>query len=262
MTQLLISVKNVEEALIALTAGVDIIDLKDPQVGALGSLDIDTTAQILQLIQQYSQTNTIQPNTLTSATVGESHTNFDALISDIYSRAKMGIDLVKIAISERFSELDLAHNWLNILGENLRILTDKEMPRTKLVAVFFADELMDFNLLERLKMAGFYGAMLDTRVKHQNLFEVCTKQTLQIFTQICQKNHLKSGLAGSLKAQHVDCLMHINPSYIGFRGGVCEGGMRMDTIAPHKIDNIKNLLHEHNKFNGIAHKSSNLALHS
>ena len=262
MTQLLISVKNVEEALIALTAGVDIIDLKDPEVGALGALDIDTTVQILQLIQQYSRANTTQTNTLTSATVGESHTNFDALLSDIHSRAKMGIDLVKISISERFNKQDSAYDWLNHLSANLRMMDDSEIPNVKLVAVFFADEPMDFNLLEKLKMAGFYGAMLDTSTKHQNLLEVCTKQTLQIFTQICQKNHLKSGLAGSLKAQHVDYLMHINPSYIGFRGGVCEGGMRMRTIAPHKIDDIKNLLHEHNKFNGIAHKSSNLALHS
>ena len=44
MTQLLISVKNVKETLIALDAGVDIIDLKDPDNGALGALDVDTSA--------------------------------------------------------------------------------------------------------------------------------------------------------------------------------------------------------------------------
>ena len=37
MTQLLVSVKNVEETFIALDAGVDIIDLKDPANGALGA---------------------------------------------------------------------------------------------------------------------------------------------------------------------------------------------------------------------------------
>ena len=50
MTQLLISVKNVEETLIALEAGVDIIDLKDPENGALGALDIATSKSILQVI--------------------------------------------------------------------------------------------------------------------------------------------------------------------------------------------------------------------
>ena len=50
MMRLLISVKNVEEALIALTIGVDVIDLKDPNVGALGALNLTDTQQILQAI--------------------------------------------------------------------------------------------------------------------------------------------------------------------------------------------------------------------
>ncbi|MFM9834559.1 MAG: (5-formylfuran-3-yl)methyl phosphate synthase, partial [Methylophilaceae bacterium] len=48
--QLLISVKNSEEALIALHAGADVIDLKDPNIGALGALDLETTAQILKVL--------------------------------------------------------------------------------------------------------------------------------------------------------------------------------------------------------------------
>lgn len=55
MTQLLISVKNVEEALIALNCGVDIIDLKDPNIGALGALNLDTSQQILQKVHEYKQ---------------------------------------------------------------------------------------------------------------------------------------------------------------------------------------------------------------
>ena len=38
MTQLLVSVKNSEEAMLVLAAGVDIIDLKDPSMGALGEI--------------------------------------------------------------------------------------------------------------------------------------------------------------------------------------------------------------------------------
>jgi len=41
MTQLLISVTNVEEAQIALNSGADFIDLKDPNGGALGALPLD-----------------------------------------------------------------------------------------------------------------------------------------------------------------------------------------------------------------------------
>ena len=267
MTQLLISVKNVEEALIALTQGVDIIDLKDPEVGALGALDIDTTAQILQLIQQHRHISSNQTNVLTSATVGENHANLNTLFSAISARAKMGIDLIKIAVSGKIFDENLADNWIsqpifNRVGVNPQVMTNFELFNVKLVAVFFADQLIDFSLLEKLKGAGFYGAMLDTSMKHQNLLDICTKQTLQNFTQTCHKNDLESGLAGSLKPQHIEYLMDIKPRYVGFRGGVCEGEVRKNALAPHKIIHVKKLLHEHNKFNGIAHKSSNLALHS
>jgi len=40
MTELLISVTNVDEAFMAMELGADIIDLKDPSMGALGALPI------------------------------------------------------------------------------------------------------------------------------------------------------------------------------------------------------------------------------
>ena len=50
VTQLLVSVKNLAEAKIALAADVDIIDLKNPADGALGALSAEDIAQIVQFI--------------------------------------------------------------------------------------------------------------------------------------------------------------------------------------------------------------------
>ncbi|OYV19732.1 MAG: hypothetical protein CG441_670, partial [Methylococcaceae bacterium NSM2-1] len=47
MTGMLASVNSLAEALLALSADVDIIDLKQPALGALGALDIDTVKQIV-----------------------------------------------------------------------------------------------------------------------------------------------------------------------------------------------------------------------
>ncbi|MGR9054210.1 MAG: (5-formylfuran-3-yl)methyl phosphate synthase, partial [Gammaproteobacteria bacterium] len=51
MTGMLASVADLDEALEVLSVGVDIIDLKRPAHGALGALDTDTVAAIVDRIQ-------------------------------------------------------------------------------------------------------------------------------------------------------------------------------------------------------------------
>lgn len=259
MTQLLISVKSIEEALTALNAGVDIIDLKDPDNGALGALDLALSVQIVSVAQQYNRLNINNDRNfspiLTSATVGEHHLSMDNLMNSVLERALINIDIIKVAVST----LEAISNWQDQF--DMQKITDIK-PDIKLIAVFFADQKVDFMQLNALKNMGFYGAMLDTSAKHQDLLEVYTMQTLQMFTQLCQKNALKSGLAGSLKSQHIAQLSTIYPCYIGFRGGVCEAGMRHKNLLLNKIIEVKKLLQEHNKFNDLARQSSSLALHS
>jgi (5-formylfuran-3-yl)methyl phosphate synthase len=242
MIQLLISVKNAEEAQLALDAGVDIIDLKDPNVGALGALDAEETLQILQRVDGL---------TVVSATVGEHHPNLNDLVVAIEARAEMGVDIIKIAVSPLFYDENFIVEMakLTIVG-------------IKIVAVFFADATLDFDLLDMLKKAGFYGAMLDTQVKQNDLLQVQSKTALQIFVMRCEENSLKSGLAGSLKSQYIELLCEINPTYIGFRGGVCENSLRNATLSASKVIEVKSVLREHNKTYVKPHKILGLALHS
>jgi uncharacterized protein (UPF0264 family) len=242
MMQLLISVKNVEEALLAFSANVDIIDLKDPSVGALGALDAKETGRIIAAIDG---------SCILSATVGEQHVRLNDLILDIEARAEMGIDLIKIGVSSLF------------YNENFLIEMAKlSIVGIKIVAVFFADDALDLNILPMLQKAGFYGAMLDTKTKHNDLLTVQTIQGLQKFVDLCEKNHLKSGLAGSLKPQYIELLRKINPTYIGFRGGVCENSVRKAALCKTKVIEVKNMLRMHNKLNAKAQKILGLALHS
>jgi (5-formylfuran-3-yl)methyl phosphate synthase len=242
MTQLLISVKNVAEARIALDAGADIIDLKDPNIGALGALDGAICLQIVQVVNGHK---------LISATVGEQHSSLNELISSIEARAAIGVDIIKIAVSSHFYALDFVVEVTKLSHAGI-----------KMVAVFFANKAMDLSLIANLQSAGFYGAMLDTRIKQNDLLTQQTKLELQNFVALCEIHHLKSGLAGSLKPQHIETLCEINPTYIGFRGGVCENAIRKSDLSGAKVIEIKNMLHEHNKINEKAQKSMGLALHS
>src|SRR5262245_30082306 len=50
MTGLLVSVRNAEEAEIALEGGADVIDVKEPKRGALGAADSEVWREILQVV--------------------------------------------------------------------------------------------------------------------------------------------------------------------------------------------------------------------
>lgn len=242
MTQLLISVKNVEEAKLALAAGVNIIDLKDPNVGALGALDLEVSLEIVKLIKG---------SQLISSTIGEHHASLNGLILTIKQRAAIGVDIVKIATSDIFYHIDFVDEMLKLCQTGIKI-----------VAVFFADSAIDLNLLAKLQQAGFYGAMLDTQHKQHDLLQLQSKQALHLFTQHCHQYELSCGLAGSLKPQYIDALIEINPTYIGFRGGVCNNSLRTNGLNQAKMEEVLKMLRIGNKNNINPHLILGLALHS
>ncbi len=226
MNQLLISVKNVEEALIARYADVDLIDLKNPNVGALGALDLDVVHEVV---------TTVNHDALISATVGEGHESVDALVKDVGLYASMGVHIVKTAVSDLYQES-------NFFDEMLK-LSKKDI---KLVAVFFADETLDLNMVEALAEAGFYGAMLDTKQKKSSLMEVRSISEIKAFLRLCEQHGLVSGLAGSLNANHIQPLNQLAPTFIGMRGGVCAENNRTSTLLKGKVEAAKALLLNYN----------------
>lgn len=241
MTQLLISVKNLEETKLALNVGVDIIDLKDPSLGALGALNLGETAQIVQLVDSL---------TIVSATVGEHHTSLIDLFEAIEARAEMGVDIIKIAVCPLFYDKDFIVEMAKLT-----------IVRIKIIAVFFADAALDFDLLLKLKQIGFYGAMLDTKSKQHDLLHVQSSKLLRDFVSQCNIIGLKSGLAGSLKPQYIASLCDINPTYIGFRGGVCENSLRKTALSSRKVIEVKKMLCAHNKSHSKPIEMTGFVLH-
>ncbi|MFV1921362.1 MAG: (5-formylfuran-3-yl)methyl phosphate synthase [Methylotenera sp.] len=235
MTQLLISVKNVEEALHAMYAGTSIVDLKDPAVGSLGALPIDEAKKILAVLEG---------QVLTSATVGEGHVNIDALLADIKQYADIGVDIIKIAVTELFMNQQYF--------VELQQLTVRGI---KLVAVFFADKMMDLSLITKMQTAGFYGAMIDTQQKCQPIVELQSMYELKKFTEMCKRHHLISGLAGSVGLQHLTSLIILNPDFIGMRGGVCDEGNRTLCLSQKKVEAVNAMLLKYNTDIGFGSQS-------
>jgi (5-formylfuran-3-yl)methyl phosphate synthase len=226
-TKLLVSVKNVEEALLALQAEVDFIDLKDPKVGALGSLDDETCKEVVLAVNKKA---------VISATIGEHHEHQQALLGAIDIKAGLGVDIVKLSISTFFDD----DTFLLKLKDRIVKLN------VKLVAVMFADEPLERSWIPKLAILGFYGVMLDTKNKHQNLLSSISDDELLSFVNDCKSYNLLTGLAGSLRVEYVDSLIKYSPSYIGFRSGVCVDFQRDSDLSLELVLKAKDKLYKRN----------------
>ncbi len=227
MPQLLISVTSKEEAIIALENGADIIDLKDPHAGALGALSYETIFEITHFINQQK---------LVSATIGDlpMDTNMDAklIFNAVEKLVLSGVDFIKIGFF-------VAKDYQAILNR-LKPLADAGV---NLIAVLFAENNYADKLINDIKNAGFVGIMLDTAEKNGKTFlDYYSSEKRLNFCQNVLRLNLKLGLAGSLNIQHVENIKALKPSYIGFRGGVCEMDKRTAKLDGNKIKALCKLL--------------------
>ena len=223
MTELLISVTNVDEAFMAMELGADIIDLKDPSMGALGALPIQTIKDILGVVNSQK---------IVSATIGDIGMQPQLLFPAVAALVKLNVDYIKIG----FLPSDDTQLCLDVLQPFI-------LSGAKLIAVLFAECRYDADLIKTIKVVGFIGIMLDTAEKNGlSLFDHFTQQQCEILSQQVLGLDLVLGLAGSLKLEHIAQAKTIKPNYIGFRGGVCLNNQRQLVLDPNKILAIRHAL--------------------
>jgi (5-formylfuran-3-yl)methyl phosphate synthase len=211
MTAMLASVRTVEEALLALEGGADIIDLKEPARGALGALD-DTTARAIVAA--------LRGRARASATIGDLPAMDAAeLVPAAERTADTGVDIVKVGFFASPSRAKCA--------QALAPLTR----RVPVVAVLFADLDPDIRLLDMLAGSGFAGVMLDTVRKDSGSLRRHFDDTgLREFIRHARSCGLFAGLAGSLREGDIAPLLALQPDYLGFRGALCSRAERVATL--------------------------------
>lgn len=221
--QFLASVTCLNEAQLVLDANVDIIDLKNPAEGALGALPLKTIQEIVTLIDKRK---------LVSATIGD--LVMDPLLIEpaVQAISETGVDIVKVGFFGNENHVACA------LSLKKHILHG-----AKVVAVLFADQHPNFDFMDDLKAAGFYGAMLDTADKSSGgLLNHLSLDALSAFTQKAKSLNLLSGLAGSLTLNDISMLNKCYPDYLGFRGALCDSLNRRSEMAINQVLNIKDTL--------------------
>jgi uncharacterized protein (UPF0264 family) len=220
MTGLLASVNSVVEALLVLDADVNIIDLKQPALGALGALDIATVKQIVAEIDGRCPVST---------TIGDLAMQPDPVFNAVKVMAETGVDYIKIGFFP-------GDDWHGTV-KKLSALTQQNLA---LIAVLFADTQPDFAIMSLLKEAGFAGVMLDTMDKKKgSLTKVMSNMEIGQFVAQAKAMKLLCGLAGSLRLEDIPELMPHNADYLGFRGALCQGYDRVGQLNKQAVIQIR-----------------------
>ena len=223
MTGFLASVSSVDEARQVRFLGVDVMDLKDPNKGALGALDEDSVRSIATLIGD---------RTTLSATIGDLPSYAAGLETAVTRMHACGVDIVKVGV------FDTSISPFALSAFNR--LTDRQI---RIVLVFFAEFFpLDIDF-QRLKHTGITGVMLDTCEKaNGNLRQKLDDETLSEFVTDARQAGLIAGLAGSLTREDIPHLLRVNPDYLGFRGALCKQHKRNMEIDRVKVAGIRKLI--------------------
>jgi (5-formylfuran-3-yl)methyl phosphate synthase len=209
MTKLLVSVRSAPEAALALSAGVDLIDIKDPTKGSLGAPDANVVEHIVR---------EVDGRVPLSVALGE--------LRDQGSMERLGtftgVHYAKIGLAHCDSWPDWADRWATVLGR----LPAKVQP----VAVVYAEGTSvgapdSDRVLAAAERLCCGAVLVDTFDKSKGtLLDLWPQERLKAFIVAVQRRGMLAVVGGSLSLEAIPSVAAFGPDYVALRGAVCRGG--------------------------------------
>ena len=228
MTQLLVSVRNVDEAIAAVEGGADIIDVKEPHHGSLGCAAPDVIREIAAALQSIQG---VKPPL--SLALGELF-EWRSGDRDILRRAVQTAapQFLKLGLAESMASSDAA-SWIT-KWQRVRAAISGHC---HWVAVAYADhEKAGSPAVDCVLKAAIdtecQVLLIDTHTKDgTSLSDYLTLGELQSIRQQTSEHGLKLALAGRVTLADLPQLLSIQPDIIAVRGAVCNHGDRTATVC-------------------------------
>ncbi len=230
--RLLVSVVDATEARVAAAAGADVIDVKDPSLGALG----EAAPQVVRAVRD------VTPLHLpVSAALGDGPFAPAVAAALAHGAAASGATFVKLGLRD---------TSLAAAAASLRAARASVPPGVHLVVAGFADcdragSPPPGDLPELAAAVGAQGCLLDTAVKDgRGLFHWLDETELREFVQACRARELFSALAGSLRVEDLARLGPLGADLVGVRGAACVGdrvGGRVDAARVRALVQARDL---------------------
>lgn len=237
MTQLLVSVRSAEEADLALSGGVDWIDIKEPTKGSLGAAEPEVWRKIIQTVDQ---------RVPVSIALGEVSDGAAEWSPDSFRGASM----VKYGLAKLADCID----WMSIAS----LAYDRVPLSCSRVAVYYADEerarcppLTD--VVQWSKQISAAAILIDTYVKDgRTLFDFLSIDQLAAATHQIRAAGAIAACGGSLSLPHLADAIVAGADVLAIRGAVCRG-LRTSTIDRQLVHHWKSTI---NSFDGESNISS------
>jgi uncharacterized protein (UPF0264 family) len=225
-TGLLVSVRSAEEAAVAVAAGVDLIDVKEPSRGPLAAAHPETVAAVLAAVGKAAPV---------SAALGEWT---PAALTEAHWHLKLPLAFVKWGLAGYGNP----PSW----GEDL-LDTRRQVPAgTEVVCVAYADwqaancpppaELVKF--AKRYRYRAFLFDTFTKDGKTTLLDHLPLPELTELVTAL-KRSSVRVALGGSLRLEQVKQLKPLVPDWLAVRGAVCVGGGRDAALDPVRVKKWK-----------------------
>lgn len=233
-SNLLISIKDLKEISDEVIELINILDLKDPSKGSIGSWSLREIEKAVKLYKS---------DIIISATMGDIFDN-NEFLKQLEKFDKLNLNFIKFGLLSHSDEL---------LFEKIKLISLRNYI-TDLVCVIFVDRENNLKLISKkisfFKDSGISCILLDTFEKENgDIFDFCQIKSLKNFILNCKERNLKIGMAGGIKENQIPNMLGISPNIIGLRSAVCENKKRCSSI---NIQKLKKISQHFNVFNNKA----------
>jgi uncharacterized protein (UPF0264 family) len=222
---LLVSVRSAEEAIAAVAAGADLIDVKEPTKGSLGPAEAEVVSAVIDAVGR---------KVPVSAALGEWSPN--ALTEAVWH-----LELPLSYIKWGLAGYTAGPGW----GEDL-LDTRRQVPaRTDVVAVAYADwqrakSVQPAEVAKFAKRYKYKAFLLDTWGKDgKHLLNFLKPDVIAELVAGLKASGVKVALAGSIGLDQVKVLRAAAPDWFAVRAAVCVGGKRDGVLDSARVKKWK-----------------------
>ncbi|MCB9950326.1 MAG: hypothetical protein H6824_05025 [Planctomycetaceae bacterium] len=230
--RLLVSVRNLKEAHVAAGAGVDIVDLKEPNAGALGMVGPSTVSEVSQSLEGCER----EPRPKLSIALGEvtdwTHREVPQIPSVQY--AKLGLAGLK-------DESNWEDQWLKARAS----FEQRIVQVTNWVAVCYADHEAALapspeSILEAARNTGCRFLLFDTWNKRNGrLWDHLSPGRLTKLIELAHQHDLQVAVAGRLKASDIPRAAEVGADIFAVRSAACEQHNRTGFVSASCIEHLQ-----------------------
>ena len=240
MIGLLVSIRSLAEAKISLGSNARIIDIKEPDNGALGCVGETSLKDIANYLAANRGNYSSHPDKriAISAALGEA-------LALNQQTPVLSLDCLE---NVEFAKLGLAQlgnirHWWKIWESKISLLPK----HVRSVAVAYADHVScnsprPSDVANVGQQLGCSIVLLDTFCKRQgSVFHHMPEKATAKFIADCKKNGQQVVLAGSLSHDSLPTAVSCAPDFVGVRGAICVSD-RASTVCENRLASIANQL--------------------